>query len=78
MKRNSAYFYGSIASIFGDDSVANFTNCNLVNNNGVNGGLFYVGANSIVYLTNCELFSNFAINAAVAYIENLGSIVIDG
>ena len=77
MRRNSAYFYGTIASILGDNSEAYFNSCNFVNNNGINGGLFYVAANSAIYLTNCVLFSNFAINAAVAYIENLGSISIN-
>ena len=77
MRRNSAYFYGSIASILGGNSEAYFNSCNFVNNNGVNGGLFYVAANSAMYLTNCVLFSNFAINAAVAYIENLGSLSVD-
>ena len=78
MRRNSAYFYGSIASILGDNSEAYFSSCNFVNNNGVNGGLFYVAANSAISLTNWVLFSNFAINAAIAYIENLGSINIEG
>ena len=78
MQRNSAYFYGSIASILDDNSAAYFNSCNFVNNNGVNGGLFYVAANSFVSLTNCLLFSNFAINAAIAYVENLGKMVIDG
>ena len=78
MQRNSAYFYGSIASILDDNSAAYFSSCNFVNNNGVNGGLFYVAANSFVSLTNCLLFSNFAINGAIAYIENLGNMVIDG
>ena len=78
MLRNSAYFYGSISSILGDNSAAYFNSCNFANNNGVNGGLFYVAANSFVSLTNCLLFSNLAINAAIAYIENLGNMVIDG
>ena len=52
MKRNSGYFYGTIVSILGDDSTANFTNCNFNNNNGVNGGLFYVSSSSTVYLLN--------------------------
>ena len=77
MKRNSGYFYGTIVSILGDDSTANFTNCNFNNNNGVNGGLFYVSSSSTVYLLNWLLFSNFAVNAAVAYVENLGNININ-
>ena len=77
MKRNSAYFYGTIASILGRNSSATFTNCNFNNNNGVNGGLFYITTRSTIYLSNCLLFSNFAVNAAVAYVENLGTLSID-
>ena len=77
MRRNSGYFYGTIASILGDDSIAYFSNCNFNNNNGVYGGLFYVVAKSSISLSNWLLFSNFAVNAAIAYIENLGSISID-
>ena len=77
MKRNSGYFYGTIASILGKNSTANFTNCNFNNNNGVNGGLFYVTTRSTLYLSNWLLFSNFAVNAAVAYVENLGTLNID-
>ena len=77
MKRNSGYFYGTIASILGDSSSAYFNNCNFNNNNGVNGGLFYIASQSSISLSNWLLFSNFAINAAVAYIENLGSMYIN-
>ena len=77
MKRNSGYFYGTIASILGKDSSATFTNCNFNNNNGINGGLFYITTRSTIYLSNCLLFSNFAVNAAVAYVENLGTLSID-
>ena len=77
MKRNSGYFYGTIASILGKDSSATFTNCNFNNNNGINGGLFYITTRSTIYLYNCLLFSNFAVNAAVAYVENLGTLSID-
>ena len=52
MKRNSGYFYGTITSILGKNSTANFTNCNFNNNNGVNGGLFYVTTRSTIYLSN--------------------------
>ena len=49
MKRNSGYFYGTIASILGKNSTATFTNCNFNNNNGVNGGLFYVTTRSTIF-----------------------------
>ena len=77
ISRNSRYFYGTIVSILEDSWSAYFSNCNFNNNNGVNGGLFYVASQSSISLSNWLLFSNFAINAAIAYIDNLGSINID-
>ena len=56
MKRNSGYIYGTIASITGKNSTAAFTNCSFNNNNGANGGVFYVTTRSSIYLSNCLLF----------------------
>lgn len=77
MKRNSAYFIGTIVSIIGISSNAQFDQCNFNNNNGIKGGLFYVSRRSSIQVSNSILFSNFAVNSAIAYIENSGSISID-
>jgi uncharacterized protein YjbI with pentapeptide repeats len=78
MRRNSAYFRGTIVSILGSDSSANFRQCNFNNNNGILGGLFYVNRLSYIQVQNSTLFSNFAVVASLAYVANQGQIIIDG
>lgn len=77
MKRNSAYFLGTILSIIDRKSTVSFDQCNFNHNNGVLGGLFYVERSSVINVTNSHIYGNFAVNSAVAYIENSGSINFD-
>jgi hypothetical protein len=77
MKRNSAYFRGTILSILGINSSAIFRQCNFNNNNGIIGGVFYVARNSYVEVQNSTLFSNYAVVASLGYISNQGRIIID-
>jgi hypothetical protein len=77
MKRNSAYFRGTILSILGINSSATFRQCNFNNNNGIIGGVFYVARNSYIEVLNSTLFSNYAVVASLAYISNQGRITID-
>ena len=44
------------------------------NNNGLQGGLFYINGNSPVYVTNSSFFNNFAVVASISYTTNQGSI----
>ena len=76
MKKNSAYFIGSIVSITGIYSTAQFENCNFNNNNGIQGGLFYVSRRSSITVINSSIFNNFSVLAPVAYIGSNGSIKI--
>ena len=77
MKRNSAYFLGTILSIIDRKSTVTFDQCNFNHNNGVRGGLFYVERSSIVNVRNSSMYGNFAINSPIAYVENSGSINFD-
>ena len=77
MKRNSAYFLGTILSIIDRKSTVSFDQWNFNNNNGVLGGLFYVERSSIINVNNSYIFGNFAVNSPVAFIENSGSINFD-
>ena len=77
MKRNSAYFLGTILSIIDRKSTVSFDQWNFNHNNGVLGGLFYVERSSIINVTNSHIYGNFAVNSPVAYIENSGSINFD-
>ena len=77
MKRNSAYFLGSIISVTDKQSSILFDEWNFLNNNGIEGGLFYVEKGSTINVTNSYLFGNFAVDSPIAYIENSGSINFD-
>ena len=77
MKRNSAYFLGSIISVTDKQSSILFDKWNFLNNNGIEGGLFYVEKGSTINVTNSYLFGNFAVDSPIAYIENSGSINFD-
>ena len=77
MNRNSAYFLGTILSIIDRKSTVTFDQWNFNQNNGVNGGLFYVERSSILNVRNSSLYGNFAINSPIAYVENSGSINFD-
>ena len=59
MRRNSAYFRGTVLSILGSDSSATFSNCVFNNNNGIEGGLFYVTSTSVISVENSTLYDNF-------------------
>jgi hypothetical protein len=76
MNRNSGYFRGSIVSIVGKNSKATFEACNFNNNNGINGGVFYVTDKSTINVHNSMIFDNFAVKASVAYVGNQGRINI--
>lgn len=76
MNRNSGYFRGTIVSILGRDSTATFNSCNFNNNNGINGGVFYVTDKSRINVYNSIVFNNFAVKASIAYVENQGVINI--
>jgi hypothetical protein len=76
MNRNSGYFRGSIVSIVGRNSKATFENCNLNNNNGITGGVFYVTSKSVINVINSVLYNNFAVIASIAYVGTQGMINI--
>ena len=77
MKRNSAYFLGTILSIIDRKSTVTFDHWNFNHNNGIRGGLFYVERSSILNVRNSSMYGNFAINSPIAYVENSGSINFD-
>jgi hypothetical protein len=76
MNRNSGYFRGTVVSIVGQNSKATFTNCNFNNNNGINGGVFYVTDQSVINVINSTIFNNFAVKASMAYVGRQGSMNI--
>jgi hypothetical protein len=78
MNRNSGYFRGTIVSIVGKNSRATFTNCNFNNNNGINGGVFYVEDQSVINVINSVIYNNFAVKASIAYVGRQGSMIITG
>ena len=72
--KNSATFWGTLISITDDNSVANITNCNFNNNNGMTGGILYVDGHSTINVSNSTFYNNFAVSASISYVSNEGSI----
>lgn len=52
----------------------NITTCNFNNNNGLEGGLFYVNGNSPIYVYNSSFYNNFALVAPISYTSSQGSV----
>ena len=71
--KNSATFWGTLISITDDNSVANITNCNFNNNNGMTGGILYVNGQSTINVNNSTFYNNFAVSASISYVLNQGS-----
>jgi hypothetical protein len=78
MNRNSGYFRGTIVSIVGKNSRATFTSCNFNNNNGINGGVFYVEDQSVINVIDSIIYNNFAVKASMAYVGRQGMITFTG
>jgi len=57
-----------------NNSQVDISNWKFNNNNGLQGGLFYINGNSPVYVTNSSFFNNFALVAPISYTTNQGSI----
>jgi predicted outer membrane repeat protein len=76
MYRNSATFRGSIISIIDGNSFAVISNCKFNNNDGINGGIFYINGDSSIEVKNSTFYNNFAVSSSIAYITHQGRIFI--